>query len=265
MEKTTREFWNGLWRTGTPLAALRPRSTSILCQYDRSVDAAVSAALSSWGGSASTLIELGCGGSPYLPYFAKHHGLQVSGLDYSDIGCARARAVLQAEHAAGTIVEGDIFSPPPELLGRFDIGFSMGLVEHFTDTAAVLSALRKFVRPGGLMITGIPNMTGLPGRLQSWLDRPLYEMHQPLDAAQLAAAHRAAGLTVLSSTYLMTLNLYVLHYRNERSPVGVGLRALRGVLMRLVFGAETWLGRSFPNRVTSPYILCIARVPGAPG
>src|SRR5579871_3084155 len=49
----------------------------------------------------SSLLEIGCGGSRFLPYFARSFGFTVSGLDYSATGCEQARRVLKEEGVKG--------------------------------------------------------------------------------------------------------------------------------------------------------------------
>src|SRR5687768_7548575 len=51
------------------------------------------------------LLEIGCGGSRWLPYFAVEHGLKVTGVDYAPLGCALARRVLDKEGVKGEIFE----------------------------------------------------------------------------------------------------------------------------------------------------------------
>src|SRR5689334_3068852 len=41
------------------------------------------------------LLEVGCGSSGWLPYFAKKYNLEVSGIDYSEIGCKLAEENLK--------------------------------------------------------------------------------------------------------------------------------------------------------------------------
>ena len=260
MRKTTRTYWDGIWRRQGAVSPLDPSSPALIHQFDRALDAVVSASLARWGGRATSLIELGCGGSIYLPYFAGRYRLSVAGVDYSPEGCARARDLLAASHVEGDIVEADLFEPPASLRGRFDIVFSMGLLEHFDDSAAAVAACAAYARPGGLILTVIPNMTGLPGWLQRWLDPALFAVHRPLDAPALAEAHRAAGLDVLDAGYLMTLNLYVLHYWNEGSAADLVFRALRGGISRAAWAVERAAGIALRNRWTSPYVLCAAQV-----
>src|SRR5437660_12881004 len=63
------------------------------------------------------LLEVGCGSSEWLPYLSKQFGFRVSGLDYSEKGCALASEILAAEGVAGRIHQANLFSPPKELLG----------------------------------------------------------------------------------------------------------------------------------------------------
>jgi len=57
-----------------------------------------------------TFIEIGCGSSGWLPYFAKKYGLLVSGLDYSEVGCRLAEENLKMQNIQyGEIICKDIF------------------------------------------------------------------------------------------------------------------------------------------------------------
>lgn len=241
------------------MEALDPTSKAVLRHYDRAIHQTLLQAFQTWGQTPRTLIELGCGGSLFLPYFARFHGLEVSGLDYSESGCALARRQLEAHKLPGEVVLGDIFDPPQPLRDRFDVVFSMGVFEHFADTAAVVRAGAAFLRPGGLMITLVPNMKAIPGWLQKTLHPDLFDMHVPLDTKELADAHRSAGLEVLQARYVMTCNPYVVQSRDPSSIGGTVYRVVRGVAARGLWGLETLLGRPFPNRITSPYVLCLAR------
>lgn len=259
MHKTSREYWDAVWKSEHRVAAIEPGKPRAMGQFDRAFDAAIRTALARWGERPRNMIELGCGGSPYLPYFVRHHGLVATGLDYSQDGCALARTVLAQQNATADIVQGDMLDPPAGLMGRFDIVFSVGLLEHFADTSGAIAAARRFLRPGGLMISIIPNMRGLPGWLQRRLDRRIFDIHVALDTGSFAAAHRAVGMEVLQSDYLMDVNLYVLRYRNEASAFGLALRLVRAGLMRVLWHGEYLTGWTFPNPVTSPYLICAAR------
>lgn len=55
------------------------------------------------------------------------------------------------------------FSPPASMLGKFDVVVTFGVVEHFIDTRACLDAMSQFLKPGGLLVTSIPNLAGWIG------------------------------------------------------------------------------------------------------
>lgn len=167
-------------------------------------------------GRQARMIELGCAQSKWLPYFARHWGFQVAGLDTSDLGCQRAREMLAAAGVRGEIERGDMFDPPREMRERFDVVLSLGLVEHFTDTASAVTACAAFARPGGTVLTIIPNVNGIPGLLQRTLDRDVYDVHVPLDASLLADAHIKAGLSVSRCEYLLSANFAVVNHPGLR-------------------------------------------------
>ena len=157
------------------------------------------------------LLELGCARSVWLPYFHRQFGFRIVGLDYTEIGCAQARAVLATSAVSGEIVHADLFTPPTAMLNKFDVVVSFGLVEHFSDTAAVLSACARFLKPGGVMITTIPNFSGWLGAMQRRFDRAVYDIHVPLDREQFAQAHKAAGLDLIACDYFIFVNWQVIN------------------------------------------------------
>lgn len=212
------------------------------------------------------LLEIGCGRSRWLPYFALQFGFDVSGIDYSDVGCETAQAILDKAGVKGRIANADFFAPPEDMLGAYDVIVSIGVVEHFTDTADCIDKFSRFLKPGGLMITQIPNMAGWVGELQKRLDRTVYDVHVPLDDAALARAHREAGLEVQRCDYLLSVNWAVMSFSKHTSgPIFlIRLALMKAVSMAFWFFERAGL-RIKPNRKTSPYIICVARKVEAQG
>jgi SAM-dependent methyltransferase len=205
------------------------------------------------------LIEIGCAQSKWLPYFARHWGFYVAGLDTSDLGCERSRAMLGAAGVAGEIKCGDMFDPPLEMRERFDVVLSFGLIEHFPDTATAVAACASFAKPGGMILSLIPNMNGIPGFLQRLLDREVYDIHVPLDTPRLAAAHADAGLSVSRCEYLLSANLAVLNHPGLRPQLLN--RAARAALIGgtgTVWALERMGFNIKPGQWLSPYLSCVA-------
>ena len=257
--KTSKTYWDNVWVGQSTIPVLYPHSSAIDRQVDRSFDREVRSILSTWGGQPQTLVEVGCGGSCYLPYFARYQGLTVAGLDYSETGCAKAARALAEQGCEGDIRLGNMFSPPADF-GPFDLVFSFGLLEHFQDTAVAVKALATLLRPGGLMLSIIPNMTALPGMLQKLSDRRVYDLHVPLGMESFAEAHRQAGMEVLVARPWMTVNFCVVNSWFDTHRFGRWMPYARSGLNQICWATERWLGRDFPNALTSPYFLCAARM-----
>ena len=111
------------------------------------------------------LLEVGAGNSRYLPGFARAFGYEVAGLDYSAVGADLAVMNLRREGVDGDVAVADLFEPPDRFVGIFDVVFTMGVVEHFTETADVLQACSQYMASRGTMLTIIPNMHGFPDSL----------------------------------------------------------------------------------------------------
>jgi 2-polyprenyl-3-methyl-5-hydroxy-6-metoxy-1,4-benzoquinol methylase len=160
-------------------------------------------------GSEVKFLEIGCGNSVFLPYFAKNFGFSIYGLDYSEFACKQSERILEREGTPGIIVMGDAFDPPQEMLEKFDVVCSLGVVEHFEDTAGTIKAFSRFVKPGGLLITSIPNLVGATGFFQKHMNRPVYDIHVPMDKSQLEKAIGNAGLILDYSEYFLAISFAV--------------------------------------------------------
>ena len=214
------------------------------------------------GGEKTSLIELGCGRSIWLPWFAQRFDCEVAGLDYSETGCRQAQALLARDNIKADIREGDIFHPPQDMQNRYDVVTSFGLIEHFTDTADCVSHCAAFAKPGGLVISEIPNMFGLNGAIVKIINRRVFDMHVPMTTEMLAKAHADAGLEVLDCHYLMATNLNV-SFMDQSAPrlVQLLVNGSLYVTTRFFWALET-LGLKLPaTAFASPYVVIVARKP----
>lgn len=260
-----REYWDRRWAaTGGEAAGDSFRSV-----LDRKLEGYLGKTFGAPADTARTVLEVGCANSRWLPFFASELGYNVVGLDYSEVGCAQARALLTRAGVAGTVIHGDLFSPPSALQDAHDLVTSCGVVEHFEDTTEAVGAIGAFVRPGGRMLTLVPNLTGLIGSIQQRVNRPVYDLHVRLGPAQLATAHREAGFRVVDARFLLSTNFGVCNLADV--PTGSrGFRPKRaalGALTRLslaVLELEDILGHELPaTRLFAPYVACLAERPRA--
>jgi SAM-dependent methyltransferase len=211
------------------------------------------------------LLELGSGNSIWLPYFAKRFGFLVHGLDYSPDGCAQSRAALEREGVEGEVSNADLFDPPLDLIEAFDVVFSFGLLEHFDDTSLAVASFARYLRPGGLLVTLVPNMRGAVGLLQHVLNPKIFRLHVPLAPGDLDAAHESSNLAVRSVGFTQFVNFGVCN----PGPRGGKLAFARVTLWTAAVGlsgvawwAQRATSHSFrANRISSPYVYCVAHKP----
>ncbi len=155
------------------------------------------------------ILEIGCGGSTWLPYLAKKANAVVSGIDYSELGCELARMRLEVEEVKGNIHCVDMFKADPAQVGLNDFVFSLGVVEHFQNLDNVLATMIKFVKPGGILFTEVPNLRSFHGLLK-WIWQPeVLAKHRVLTKTQFEIAYQKAGLTEVEGKYcgLFSLNM----------------------------------------------------------
>ncbi|MEO8208931.1 MAG: class I SAM-dependent methyltransferase [bacterium] len=155
------------------------------------------------------LLEIGCGNSVFMSYFAKEFGFKVAGLDYSELGCEQSKRILQRDGLKGEIYYSDFFSPPTKLLSKFDVVCSFGVVEHFDDTSRVLEIFSRFLKPGGILITSVPNLVGVTGFLQKKMNKPVYDIHVAMNKTNLEKAIEQAHLKLLKSKYFLSVSFAV--------------------------------------------------------
>lgn len=159
------------------------------------------------------ILEIGAGGSAILTLLAERNnrsGCEFHGLDYSEAGCRSLEKIAANNGVRIKVHNEDLFCPPQELLSSFDVIYSLGVVEHFNDLPGVLSAQAKFLAPGGLMLSVVPNFTGLLGRLVRRYNKKIFDMHLTYTPDALAKGHAESGLTLIHSGYLCSTNFGVL-------------------------------------------------------
>lgn len=226
----SREFWNGRHgRVSLRSVAPQPKKYYLDFELDRF--------FRRWlgPGRGRRLLEAGCGSSLWLPYFARQLGWEVAGLDYSDTGLALSREILRRNGVQGRLRKADLRDGPGEDRELFDAVFSLGLIEHFEHPENVLAILKDFVRPGGLLLTWIPNTEGVIPRLNPILDRRYRGFYGRLDLPTLCAHHRARGFDVLQSSYVQFLDLNFLSLAPLPGAIRRGLSsAFRGFGLALM-------------------------------
>jgi SAM-dependent methyltransferase len=241
------EFWEKNWAVKKAYGQYNPKNYT-----HRRYDAFFRRHLH--GAVGRTLLEVGCAQSSWLPYFHRVHGLRVAGIDYSPTGCEMARRLLEEAGVPGEIRETDLFAESPDLHETADYLFSLGFIEHFEDTVDVLRRMRRILKPGGRILTIVPNFAGWLGAVQKLVRPEVYRMHVILDLSGVERVHRLAGFTTVEAGYLGSVASEVVKYPD---PSPLRLRMLRKVLKKIT--KVCWLlfratGRHPETARLSPYI-----------
>lgn len=152
-------------------------------------------------GQETTLAEIGCAPGKWLHYFRTEFGFSVTGIDYAPKACETTRENLRLLGTDGTIVNADIFqySPPGD---GFDVVASFGLIEHFEDLSSIVNRLVGLVKPGGTIVSIVPNLFGPEGWMLKTVRPKVYAGHVPIRLRQFQQLHETAGTESLFSDYL---------------------------------------------------------------
>ena len=176
------------------------------------------------------MLELGCGNSSFMGYFATRFGYEVSGIDFSENGCRMIKEILKRDQVKGEVFQGDIFNPPDNLIEQFDMVCAFGVLEHFSDTTQTISAFSRFLKPGGILLISIPNFAGLTGFILKKGNRKLYDHHVILTKKALQNAVPGSVLKLIKCQYYVPFYLALfLDFLNEKKG---GLKALKIIFSR---------------------------------
>ena len=153
------------------------------------------------------VLELGCAPGKMLAWTAAVLHADIAGLDYSQRGIEWARELTGRLGLPADLRAEDVFTTSFSP-GSFDVVYSFGLIEHFSDPRAIVRAHVQLARPGGTVLIGVPHYGGIYGRLQAWFDPDNLALHNlsimntaalaglaPADLAASSEAFRAGRLS----------------------------------------------------------------------
>jgi len=91
---TTPDYWENAWDYANVSDALDPRNTAPENHLYQVLHRQFVRALGEQCSPGARLIEIGCGGSRWLPYFHHAFGYEVSGIDYTMSGVKLSKLIL---------------------------------------------------------------------------------------------------------------------------------------------------------------------------
>jgi len=101
-----------------------------------------------------TLLDVGCGVGLLLDV-ARRRGYRVSGVEISPYAADIARRRYRLDVNTGALQEAKYED------GAFDVVIMNHVLEHLADPPAVLSEIRRTMKPGGALAVGVPNFASI--------------------------------------------------------------------------------------------------------
>jgi 2-polyprenyl-3-methyl-5-hydroxy-6-metoxy-1,4-benzoquinol methylase len=199
-------------------------------------------------GSHDAILDAGCGSGVFAMEVAKlHPEAHVTGVDIEQPLIDRANQVARDGRITNCAFEvGDVTDLRYE--ARFDLALSVDNLEHVTNDVDAMKALRRSLRPGGMLVVHTP------AYYRRWFFvRRRENFHVPghvrpgYTAEQLVSRLTSAGLEVLDQTYTYGV---LENFTNNVSYVISGAERKNKLLYSLVF--PLLLALSYPGRFFRP-------------
>jgi 2-polyprenyl-3-methyl-5-hydroxy-6-metoxy-1,4-benzoquinol methylase len=150
---TDRKIWNELWNAKSLNFSSFSISSRDRQQWLSEIlsDAPLNGRLLELGGAPGTVAKM---------IHKLRPDLEISCIDFSEVGVAETRKLYETEGIRGEVYCEDFryFSAEKD----FDVVVSFGLIEHFEDYSAIIKDHLKIVKKGGSVIISIPNYSQWP-------------------------------------------------------------------------------------------------------
>jgi SAM-dependent methyltransferase len=149
---TGQTFWEDYWE-GKP--GKQNKKTSLLIReilkvFDRELPNI----------SGLSILEVGGAYGEYLLYLTRRFGYKAYSLDYSRVGNEQTLETFARAGIPVEVFERDLFADNANL-PKFDIVYSLGFIEHFDDPLNVVARHLDLLKPGGILLLGVPNYGGI--------------------------------------------------------------------------------------------------------
>lgn len=178
---------------GGSYATRRPRGSGLAAPILGAFDRQRLRLLARHDARTGRLLDAGAGRGRFVAA-ARDAGWDAGGLEPADRGVEAARDVYGVKLQRAGIEDARVDPASVDAITLWHV------LEHVDDPRATLGTLRDWLRPGGLVLVGVPNLRALQARIggDRWfhLDIPRHRTHFTPEG--LAATAEAAGLEIVA-------------------------------------------------------------------
>lgn len=243
MELTSQKYWQDYYETS---AEDRESIVKVCSNYDEYWDKLIA----SCKNRPESILEIGAFPGRYLAYLASRYGLKATGIDFNPDEDKFKRSLHAMGVESADYVCVDFLKH--ESSSQFDLVFSNGFIEHFTNFDEVLDKHCRYLKPGGALMIMIPNKRYLRSIYGDLVDRK----------NQLAHNLKCMDLEVFENFALRNkLKISHLDYHGGFPyKVHTNLNFVQRVIYHSVRFLANYFGRSIknnPSKWWSSAIICI--------
>ncbi len=107
------------------------------------------------------ILELGGAPGGYAAYFHKKFGYNITVMDYSDVGIEKTIENFKLLGIQGGVIKRDFLEGEKSKEKKYDIVYSLGVIEHFDNMLSIVKKHLIFLKKGGILMIGVPNFLGI--------------------------------------------------------------------------------------------------------
>jgi SAM-dependent methyltransferase len=251
---TEKEYWEDRWdRIRLPViiepATKHPINKEILRLFEKFLPK-----------EELSAVEIGGAPGQYVAYLNKYHGYETSIIEYSEVGCQKAKENFNLLGLDVNIYNRDFFGDISDI-PRFDIVFSMGFIEHFSDLDDVFRRHVSLLRKSGILVLGVPNFRGISQKVLMQTAPDMLARHnlEAMDIQNWSALESTHGLIPLFKGYIGGFEPKQLKRCEHRTLKNLSIRYFFKMLHSLM--SPFAFLRKFNSPTWSAYLLGIYKSP----
>jgi SAM-dependent methyltransferase len=254
---TSEAFWDDYWKSLTV-----PVQYDDAFSNDRAIGDIIRRFVPPCDDFSKKAIEIGCAPGKWMLFLLKMSGYTVHGCEYLKSGAEKTEQNFEhfrIPRERYRVLRGDFFTI--ELDQNYDVVLSLGFVEHFTDFAGTMNKHLALLKPGGLLVVGLPRFVGVNWILQAVIDLFTGERmrrYLPVHNLSIMNLHAFASFAANSGCELL-FNDFVGGFETALFPVNnIRVRKVRALVNRTISFVSKM--KWFQNgRFVASYQMCVLR------